>query len=193
MRRPAAGPYSTSCANHGHERKLLVTMDHFNQDASEHLLETVSVDAVSSLDEKGKLIIEQLQQDGRRSYSAIARAVGLSEAAVRQRITRLVKEQIVKIVAVTNPLQIGFSRQAMVQITTEGDVVGTADRLAEIPQVVYCVVTAGAWDVVLEILCENDHHLLQLLQQIRSTEGVRHAETLTFLSLRKQEYDWGTR
>src|SRR5699024_2814395 len=102
----------TSCANHGHERKLVVTMDHLNQDASEHLLETVSADAVSSLDEKGKLIIEQLQQDGRRSYSAIARAVGLSEAAVRQRITRLMKEQIVKIVAVTNPLQIGFSRQA---------------------------------------------------------------------------------
>lgn len=168
-------------------------MDHLDHDPSEHRLEIPSAEAASSLDEKGKLIIEQLQQDGRRSYSAIARAVGLSEAAVRQRVTRLLEEQIVKIVAVTNPLQVGFPRQAMVQITTEGDVIGTADRLAEIPQVVYCVVTAGAWDVILEILCENDHHLMQLLQQIRCTEGVQHAETLTFLSLRKQEYDWGTR
>lgn len=153
----------------------------------------MSADSSSSLDHKAKLIIEQLQQDGRRSYSAIARAVGLSEAAVRQRVAKLLQDQVVKIVAVTNPLQVGFPRQAMVQVSTNGDLVSTADRLADMPQVVYCVVTSGRWDVVLEVVCENDEHLLLLLEQIGNTEGVQHAETLTFLSLRKQEYDWGTR
>ena len=146
-----------------------------------------------ALDETSKLIIEQLQQDGRRSYSAIARAVGLSEAAVRQRISRLLEDQVVKIVAVTNPLQVGFPRQAMVHVRTASDLVGTADRLAEIPEVDYCVVTSGWWDVIVELVCEDDDHLLQVLTTIRQTEGVRETETLTYLSLRKQEYDWGTR
>lgn len=158
-----------------------------------HSVEPVSADAAMHLDEKSKLIIEQLQQDGRRSYSAIARAVGLSEAATRQRISRLLAEQVVKIVAVTNPLQVGFPRQAMVQVKTTSDLVGTADRLAAISEVAYCVVTSGAWDVIVEVVCENDEHLLRLLEQIRRTDGVQQTETLTFLSLRKQEYDWGTR
>ena len=152
-----------------------------------------TVEPALALDETSKLIIEQLQQDGRRSYSAIARAVGLSEAAVRQRISRLLEDEVVKIVAVTNPLQVGFPRQAMVHVRTASDLVGTADRLAEIPEVDYCVVTSGWWDVIVELVCEDDDHLLQVLTTIRQTEGVRETETLTYLSLRKQEYDWGTR
>ncbi len=145
------------------------------------------------LDERGKAIIEQLQQDGRRSYSAIGRAVGLSEAAVRQRMSRLVSDQVIKIVAVTNPMQLGFPRQAMVHVKTGSDLVGTADRLAAIPEVDYCVVVAGRWDVLLEVVCEDDQHLLDVLTTIRETEGVTETDTLTYLSLRKQEYDWGTR
>ena len=102
------------------------------------------------LDERAKAIIEQLQQDGRRSYSAIGRAVGLSEAAVRQRMARLLNDQVIKIVAVTNPMQLGFPRQAMVHVKTGPDLTGTADRLAAIPEVDYCVVVAGRWDVLVD-------------------------------------------
>ena len=145
------------------------------------------------LDERAKAIIEQLQQDGRRAYSAIGRAVGLSEAAVRQRMTRLLNDQVVKIVAVTNPMQLGFPRQAMVHVKTGPDLTETADRLAAIPEVDYCVVVAGRWDVLLEVVCEDDQHLLDVLTTIRATNGVVETDTLTYLSLRKQEYDWGTR
>ena len=145
------------------------------------------------LDERSKAIIEQLQQDGRRSFSAIARAVGLSEAAVRQRVTKLLDDDVLKVVAVTNPMQLGFPRQAMVHVKAGADLTGTADRLAEIPEVDYCVVVAGEWDVLVEVVCEDDLHLLDVITAIRTTEGVTQTQTLTYLSLRKQEYDWGTR
>lgn len=146
------------------------------------------------LDAVSKGIIEQLQEDGRRPYAAIGKAVGLSEAAVRQRVQRLVESGVVQIVAVTDPLQVGFSRQAMIGIKAEGDLQALADRLAGIPEVDYVVVTAGAFDVLVEVVCEDDEHLLQVLNKdIRTLAGVRTTETFVYLKLRKQLYNWGTR
>jgi Lrp/AsnC family transcriptional regulator for asnA, asnC and gidA len=147
-----------------------------------------------SLDSVAKGIIEQLQQDGRRSYAAIGKAIGLSEAAVRQRVQRLTEAGVVQIVAVTDPLQLGFERQALIGLKTTGDVNKLADTLADIPEVDYVVITAGSFDVIAEVVCENDDHLLQLLStQIRSLDGVVATETFVYLQLRKQLYDWGTR
>jgi Lrp/AsnC family transcriptional regulator for asnA, asnC and gidA len=147
-----------------------------------------------TLDPVAKSIIEQLQQDGRRSYAAIGKAVGLSEAAVRQRVQRLLDQGVVQIVAVTDPLQVGFHRQAMIGLRTSGDVNIVADALAEIPEVDYVVITAGSFDVLAEVVCENDDHLLDLIaRRIRCLEGVVTTETFVYLKLRKQLYDWGTR
>ncbi|WP_225754086.1 Lrp/AsnC family transcriptional regulator [Actinotalea sp. Marseille-Q4924] len=146
------------------------------------------------LDAVSKGIIEQLQEDGRRPYAAIGKAVGLSEAAVRQRVQRLVESGVVQIVAVTDPLQVGFSRQAMIGIKAEGDLQALADRLVGIPEIDYVVVTAGAFDVLVEVVCEDDEHLLQVLNNdIRTLPGVRTTETFVYLKLRKQLYNWGTR
>ena len=146
------------------------------------------------LDPTSKAIIEQLQDDGRRSYAAIAKAVGLSEAAVRQRVSRLLDEGIMQIVAVTDPLQIGFRRQAMVGVKCEGDINAVADRVAALPEVDYVVLTAGSFDLLLEIVCEDDEHLLRVLNdQIRSVPGVTATETFVYLKLAKQTYTWGTR
>ena len=125
------------------------------------------------LDSVAKRIIEQLQEDGRRSYASIAKAVGLSEAAVRQRVQRLLDTGVVQIVAVTDPLQVGFERQALIGMNIQGDVTAVADALAEIPEVDYVVITAGSFDVIAEVVCENDDHLLDLLSsRIRILEGV---------------------
>lgn len=146
------------------------------------------------LDATSKKIIEQLQEDGRRPYSTIGRAVGLSEAAVRQRVQRLVESGVVQIVAVTDPLQVGFSRQAMIGIQADGDLEALADRLADIPEVDYVVITAGSFDVLVEVVCEDDEHLLHVLSDtIRTMPGVRRTETFVYLKLRKQLYNWGTR
>jgi len=146
------------------------------------------------LDDVGKAIVEQLQQDGRRSYATIARAVGLSEAAVRQRVARLQDAGVIQVVAVTDPLQLGFHRQAMVGVRVDGDIVAVADALAEIAEVEYVVITAGSFDVLVEAVCEDDDHLLELVgRRIRGVAGVRSTETFVYLKLRKQHYDWGTR
>jgi Lrp/AsnC family transcriptional regulator for asnA, asnC and gidA len=146
------------------------------------------------LDDVGKAIVEQLQQDGRRSYTTIARAVGLSEAAVRQRVARLQEAGVIQVVAVTDPLQLGFRRQAMVGVRVDGDIVGVADAMAEMAEIDYVVITAGSFDVFVEAVCEDDDHLLDLVsRRIRGLPGVRSTETFVYMKLRKQHYDWGTR
>jgi Lrp/AsnC family transcriptional regulator for asnA, asnC and gidA len=146
------------------------------------------------LDATSKAIIEQLQQDGRRPYATIAKAVGLSEAAVRQRVQRLVDAGVVQIVAVTDPLQLGFTRQAMIGINVDGDAQVVAGKLAAMPEVDYVVVTAGSFDVLVEVVCTDDDHLLDVLnRRIRAVPGVRDTEAFVYLKLHKQIYSWGTR
>jgi Lrp/AsnC family transcriptional regulator, regulator for asnA, asnC and gidA len=146
------------------------------------------------LDEVSKGIIEQLQQDGRRSYAAIGKVVGLSEAAVRQRVQRLVDSGVMQVVAVTDPLELGFARHAMVGIRVTGALEPVADALAELPEVDYVVITAGQYDVLAELVCESDDHLLSLISgKIRTIDGVVSTETFMYLQLRKQTYSWGVR
>jgi len=146
------------------------------------------------LDDASKAIIEQLQEDGRRPYATIGRAVGLSEAAVRQRVQRLLEVGVMQIVAVTDPLQVGFPRQAMIGVRVDGPIEAVADAMAEIPEVDYVVITAGSFDVLVEVVCEDDDHLLELVsQRIRGVPGVRETESFVYLKLRKQLYNWGTR
>lgn len=154
---------------------------------------TLPPPASAGIDEISKEIIEQLQEDGRRSYAAIGKAVGLSEAAVRQRVQKLADSQIMQIVAVTNPLELGFTRQAMISIVAASDISSTADRIAELPEVDYCVVTAGNADILAEVICSSDEDLLRVISTIRDIEGVLSTNTFTYLSLKKQEYNWGTR
>src|SRR5690242_21673024 len=145
------------------------------------------------LDEISKRIIEQLQEDGRRPYAAIGKAVGLSEAAVRQRVQRLLDAGVMQIVAVTDPLTLGFPRQAMIGIKCEGDLETVADKLSSIDEIDYVVLTAGSLDIMVEVVCEGDSHLLEILGKIRAIPTVRATETFVYLKLRKQTYSWGTR
>lgn len=145
------------------------------------------------LDATAKRIIELLQEDGRISYAAIAKAVGLSEAAARARVQKLLDSEVMQIVAVTDPTQVGFTRQAMIGVRTEGDLMKVGDRLAELEEVDYVVTTAGSFDLLVEVVCEDDPHLLDVIRQIRELEGVVSSETFVYLKLNKQHYNWGTR
>jgi len=149
---------------------------------------------MGGLDDVSKAIIEHLQTDGRRSYASIAKSVGLSEAAVRQRVQRMLDSEVMQIVAVTDPLQIGFTRQAMVGIRVEGELHLVADRLTAMPEASYVVTTAGSFDLLVEVVCEDDDELLDLLsRRIRTLAGVTSTETFVYLKLNKQHYNWGTR
>ena len=147
-----------------------------------------------ALDDVSKAIIEQLQIDGRKSYSDIGRAVDLSEAAVRQRVQKLIDSGVMQIVAVTDPMQLGFFRQAMIGIRTTGDSRTISDAIAAIDEVEYVVLTAGSFDMLAEVVCEDDDSLLDLLNgKIRAIPGVVQTEVFTYLQLKKQQYNWGTR
>ena len=146
------------------------------------------------LDELNKKIIELLQRDGRMPYASMAKIVGLSEAAVRQRVQRLLDLGVMQIVAVTDPLTLGFARQVMIGLKVEGDTRPVAKALAELPAVDYVVLTAGRYDILAELVCTDDDHLLTVLNEhIRTIPGVTGTETFLYLKLAKQTYAWGTR
>jgi Lrp/AsnC family transcriptional regulator for asnA, asnC and gidA len=146
------------------------------------------------LDDVNKAIVEELQQDGRRTYGSIADAVGLSEAAVRQRVQKMRDAGIMQIVAVTDPLQVGFRSQAMVGIRADGDTRLVAQRLAEVEDIDYVVLCTGSFDILVELVTEDEDTLLELLNGvIRQIPGVRDTETFMYLKLTKQTYAWGTR
>ncbi|HTR91968.1 MAG TPA: Lrp/AsnC family transcriptional regulator [Trebonia sp.] len=151
------------------------------------------VAATPALDEISKRIIEQLQADGRQSYAAIGKAIGLSEAAVRQRVQRLHEAGVMQIVAVTDPLKLGFRRQAMIGLRCDGDLEKLADQLSAMDEIDYVVLTAGSFDLLLEVVCEDDDHLLEILSRVRGVPSVTSTETFVYLKLRKQTYTWGTR
>jgi len=146
------------------------------------------------LDAADRQIIEALQRDGRQPYGTIAATVGLSEAAVRRRVQRLRDSGALEIVAVTDPLQLGFHREAMLGLRVNGDVRAVADAIAAIDEAIYVVLCAGSFDLMVEVIAEDDEHLVRVLNdKIRSIDGVAAVETFLYLKLAKQTYSWGTR
>jgi Lrp/AsnC family transcriptional regulator for asnA, asnC and gidA len=148
--------------------------------------------APGALDSLDRNIITRLQRDGRRAYGAIAEEIGLSEAAVRRRVQRLKDSGVMQIVAITDPLQLGYGREALIGIRVHGDVRIVADKVAAIDEANYVVLTAGSFDIIAEVIAEDDNDLVHLLNDsIRSISGVTEVETFLYLKLAKQTYAWG--
>ena len=143
-------------------------------------------------DELDRRIIEALQASGRESFRAIAARVGVSEATVRARYGRLTAEGILQVVAVTNPLGLGFE-QALIGVKTAGSPQPVADEISSWQEADYVVVTAGQYDLVVEVVAPDRHALLDVTNRMRALDGVVSTETFLYLDLVKQLYDWGTR
>jgi Lrp/AsnC family transcriptional regulator for asnA, asnC and gidA len=151
-------------------------------------------DTRGDLDRVSKCIIEQLQEDGRRSYAAIARAVGLSEAATRQRVQRLIDDGVIQIAAITDAAAVGFDRMALLGVNVEGDIRAVAEKLAGLEEADYVVICAGQFDLLVELICADDTHLLRVIDEsVRTIPGVRSTETFVYLKVTKENYQWGTR
>jgi Lrp/AsnC family transcriptional regulator for asnA, asnC and gidA len=145
------------------------------------------------LDDIDKAIIRELQLDGRTPYAKLGPAVGLSQAAVRQRVQRLIENGVMQVVAVTDPLMLGFKLEALIGVEVDGDLRAVASKLAEVDNVDYVVVTTGRFDLVVEVVCRDHEELLHLINDVvRAIPGVRATETFTYLHLEKQTYSWGT-
>jgi Lrp/AsnC family transcriptional regulator for asnA, asnC and gidA len=143
---------------------------------------------VADLDEIDQRIVEQLQADGRAAVTAIAEAIGLSHAATRQRVQRLFESRIVQIAAITSPATHGYQRTAIIGVRTSGDLREVAHAIAAIPEAYYVVISTGSYDVLAEIMCRDDQHMIDLVGQIRAIDGVVSTESFAFLDLVKWEY-----
>ncbi len=145
-----------------------------------------------SLDEVDQGIIEALQENGRTSFRGIAARVGVAEATVRARYGRLVRDGILQVTGVTNPLGLGFDAMAMLGVNTAGAPQPVADELAGWDETSYVVVTAGRYDVLAEVVCTDRRNLLELTSRVREIPGVVTTETFLYLQLAKQVFGWGT-
>ena len=149
--------------------------------------------SVPKIDAVDKRIIEALQTDGRRPYTRLARDLGISEAAVRARVRKLTEARVIDVVAVTNPLMLGFDTMAIIGVQTDSSLQAIADEVAGWDEVSYLVIAAGSFDLLVEVVCADNQHLLALIRRLREVDGVRSTETFMYLELYKQTFQWGTR
>lgn len=146
-----------------------------------------------ALDDTDRAIIELLQADGRMPFTKVAAEVGLTEGAIRQRVQRLTDAGVMQIVAVTDPMSLGMRRVAMIGARVSGDAEATAASLSEMEEVEYLVATTGRYDLMFEVVADDDAHLLQLLSRLRSRDDILEAEAFVCLKLFKQTFSWGAR
>ena len=149
--------------------------------------------AAIKLDPVNRRIIEILQREGRCPFTVIARELGLSEAAVRSRVRRLTDAGVMDVVAVTNPLMLGFEVMALVGVQANSDIQAVARVVSDWPETSYIVITSGSYDLLVEVVCEHNRHLLEVVQRLREIEGVKSTETFMYLDMVKMTYAWGTR
>ena len=145
------------------------------------------------LDPVNRRIIEILQREGRSPFTSIARELGTSEAAVRARVQRLTDAGVLDVVAVTNPLKLGFDVMALVGVQANSDLGHVADVVSEWAETSYVVITSGSYDLLVEVVCEHNRHLLDVVQRLREIPGVKSTETFMYLDMVKMTYAWGTR
>lgn len=142
----------------------------------------------SAIDEIDQRIIEALQLDGRRPFTKLAAELGISEASVRQRVAHLINNNVMQIVAITNPLQMGFSLAGMIGIRVSGDrLLEVAREIAAFDEVIYLIICAGSFDLLAEVVCRDNDHLLSFLtEKLYKVQGVQQTETYMYLRVIKQ-------
>ncbi len=143
------------------------------------------------IDDVDRQIIGHLQADGRMPYSQLGQLVGLSDAAARQRVNRLTGRGVIDIVAVTDPAMLGLAHQSILGITVTDDARNVASTMGELEEAVYVVLTAGRFDLMVELVCADADTMLERVNGIRTTAGVAGVEVIPYLGITKQTYNWG--
>lgn len=144
--------------------------------------------AKSTIDEIDQRIIEALQLDGRRPFTKLAAELGISEASVRQRVANLINNQVMQIVAITNPLKMGYSLASMISIRVSGErLLEVAQEISAFDEVIYLIICAGSFDLLAEVVCRDNDHLLSFLtEKLYKVPGVQQTETYMYLRVVKQ-------
>lgn len=146
------------------------------------------------LDDTDKAIISELQADGRISYAELAPRIGLSAAATRQRVQRILDAGVVRVVGVTDPTEVGYPTMAMLGVRVEGDARAVADEVAAIDGVIYVVFSSGSFDLLVEVIAAGTGDLLDVINdRVRAVPGVRQVESFLYLGTHTHRFGWEVR
>ena len=143
-----------------------------------------------SLDETDLKIIEALRKDGRVAFAQIAEQLNVSPGMIRQRYNRLVEQGYLKVVAITNPLRMGFTSMAMIGIRVDGSKLLTvAEKVSRLDEVIYMIISSGRFDIFAEVVCRNHEDLLRFItEKLSVIDGVRESEAFMHLKIIKEVY-----
>jgi len=146
------------------------------------------------LDRLDHKIIAVLQENARLTNSEVAELVGSSEPTVRRRIDRLVREDVIKIVAVATPFQLGYNVVAILGIQIDqGYLQQIETALLAMPEIRFAGITLGSYDLVAEAWFQSNAELLTFLTgRLSAIPGIKRTESLQVLKMLKYAYDWGT-
>jgi Lrp/AsnC family transcriptional regulator, regulator for asnA, asnC and gidA len=144
------------------------------------------------IDDTSRRILELLQRDGRCPNTVIGRAVGISEAAVRARIHALIEAGVLQIVGLTDPSNMGFGVIAMIGVQANSDLNRIAELVSGWQETTYVVISAGSFDLLIEVVCKDNAALLGLVERLRAVDGVRTSETFIYISRHKLNYAWAS-
>ena len=145
------------------------------------------------LDDIDRALVTALQEDGRLGYSELGQMVGLTAGGARKRVKRLEERSVIQVVGVTDPLRLGYQSMAMVGIVADGDLEQLADAISEIDNVIYVVLTAGRYDLLVEVIASDQDALFDIVnRKLRSVSGVSRAETFTYYGIKTHRFGWGT-
>lgn len=143
-----------------------------------------------SLDEFDHRIISILQQDGRASFAQIAKKLDVSAGMIRVRYNRLIEMGVIRVVGITNPLRMGYQMMAIIGVKADGSrLVEIADQVAALDEVIYLIIVSGTYDIIAEIVCRDQDHLLEFLsKRLYKIEGIRESESFVHLKIVKEVY-----
>jgi Lrp/AsnC family transcriptional regulator, regulator for asnA, asnC and gidA len=142
------------------------------------------------IDSTDREIISMLQKDGRLSFAEMAEILHVSPGMIRLHYNRLVENGSLKVLAITNPLRLGYETMAMIGIRAEGNkVMQVAEKIRDLPEVIYLIVTSGKYDILAEVMCRDQADLLEFLtKKLYTIDGVRESETFMHLKIMKEIY-----
>ena len=153
-------------------------------------MENVIGNLTSETDEIDLQIIDALQKDGRVAFAQIAEQLNVSPGMIRLRYNRLLEQGFLRVVAITNPLRMGFKTMAMIGIRVEGSkLLEVAEKISKFEEVIYLVISSGRFDLFAEVVCRDHEDLLRFItERLSMVDGVRETESFMHLKIAKEVY-----
>lgn len=139
------------------------------------------------IDDLDFAILSLVQEDGRMSFTDIAKSLGIAVGTVRNRFTKMIEEKTVQIIGRINPHHVGFNAPATITVSIEPQSLESAiSEIAEFPEVSYLSVLTGEYDVMVDVMCRDANHLTDfLLKRLARVKGVKDFRTALILQIHK--------